>query len=252
MLGYHPPSAEYLGNRKRSGLARIALLLATALACTGCMASAKREYVGSIPTDHRLRHPITIQEGDRNLEVFVGARRGALTPMQRGEVFAFIKTWQREATGGMVVGVPSGTPNARAAIESAREIRSILAEAGAPPHAVVTRSYRPADPGMLAPLRLTYPTMTAQAGPCGLWPNDLGPTLDTEYNHNRPYWNLGCSNQRNLAAMVDNPADLVQPRAETPIYAARRSVVLDKRRKGEASGTTYITDDKGKVSDVGK
>ena len=40
------------------------------------------------------------------------------------------------------------------------------------------------------------------------------------YIENRPYWNFGCATQRNLAAMVDNPADLVQPRGEAPAYSA--------------------------------
>ena len=43
---------------------------------------------------------------------------------------------------------------------------------------------------------------------------------------------IGCATQRNLAAMVDNPADLVQPRAETPAYTMRRTTVMEKYRQG--------------------
>ncbi len=68
-----------------------------------------------------------------------------------------------------------------------------------------------------ATLRITYPLMGAQvAGPCGLWPADLGPSNDMKHFENQPYYNLGCATQQNLAAMVENPADLVQPRGETP------------------------------------
>ena len=52
--------------------------------------------------------------------------------------------------------------------------------------------------------------------------------------------------------MVDNPADLVQPRGETPAYAARRSVAIDKYRKGENPSGTYSGYDTGKISDLGK
>jgi pilus assembly protein CpaD len=52
--------------------------------------------------------------------------------------------------------------------------------------------------------------------------------------------------------MVENPADLVQPRGETPIYAARRSQALDKYRRGESSATVYPDADKAKISDVAK
>ena len=99
---------------------------------------------------------------------------------------------------------------------------------------------------------LAYPRIAAVAGPCGHWPNDLGPGAGIEYDTNAPYWNLGCSMQRNLAAMVEDPSDLVQPRAESPPYTARRSVVLDHYRKGEGTATVYPKEDQGKISDVGK
>jgi pilus assembly protein CpaD len=128
--------------------------------------------------------------------------------------------------------VPAGTPNGIAANGALREVRSILASAGVPPHAVSIRPYETA-PDKLATIKLNYSKIVAQAGPCGLWPGDLGPAAEPAYQENRPYWNLGCSTQRNLAAMVANPADLVQPRGEDPISTNRRSVVLDKYRKGE-------------------
>ena len=74
--------------------------------------------------------------------------------------------------------------------------------------------------------RSTTPSSIATAGPCGLWPNDLGVSVDSDYIENRSYWNLGCASQRNLAAMVDNPADLVQPRGETPAYTPRVALSL--------------------------
>ena len=52
--------------------------------------------------------------------------------------------------------------------------------------------------------------------------------------------------------MVENPADLVQPRGETPAYTARRTIVLDKYRKGESTATVYPDENAGKISDVGK
>ncbi len=38
------------------------------------------------PPDYRERHPITIKEGARTVEVLVGSRRGGLNPTQRAEV----------------------------------------------------------------------------------------------------------------------------------------------------------------------
>jgi len=62
----------------------------------------------------------------------------------------------------------------------------------------------------------------------------------------------GCAYQRNMAAMVDNPADLVQPRPETPAYTARRTEGFEKYRKGTTTTTEYPEADKAKLSDTGK
>lgn len=241
-------------NPCRGTARRAARLLAAAgmaLSVSGCYVA--KEPTASIPDDYRKRHPIAIKESDRTVEVFIGRNRGTLTAEQRADVLAFAHVWRREATGGVVIDVPAATPNQVAAAQATQEIRSILTAAGVPAQGIAMRPYTPRDPAKLATVRINYPRMTAEAGPCGLWPHDLGPTMDTSYNQNRPYWNLGCSNQRNLAAMVDNPADLVQPRGETGIYEARRSAAIDKYRKGEEfSGRYPNAYDKAKLSDVGK
>jgi pilus assembly protein CpaD len=232
--------------------ARVAAVASLAAMLAGCYSAHQSvDDIQAMPSDYRQRHPITLQEGNRTVEVFVGSNRGGLTPAQRADVLAFAHVWKREATGGVVIDVPSGTPNERAAAESLHEIQSILVAAGVPGQGIAVRPYRPVDPGRLATIKLVYPRITAEAGPCGLWPHDLGPADFAAYDSNKPYWNLGCASQRNLAAMVDNPTDLVQPRAETPAYEARRSVVLEKYRKGESTATNYPNENKGKISDVG-
>jgi pilus assembly protein CpaD len=52
--------------------------------------------------------------------------------------------------------------------------------------------------------------------------------------------------------MVENPADLVQPRGETPPYAPRRNTVLNKYTKGESPSATYVGYDTGKITDIGR
>jgi pilus assembly protein CpaD len=246
-------SRSQLNSRRQVARRAARLLLAAgmALAVSGCYVA--KDTTASIPNDYRKRHPIAIKESDRTVELFIGRNRSTLTAEQRADVLAFAHVWRREATGGIIIDVPAQTPNQAAASQAVQEVRSILAAAGVPPHGIIVRPYTPPDPAKLATVRLNYPRMTAEAGPCGLWPHDLGATMDTAYNQNRPYWNLGCASQRNLAAMVDNPADLVQPRGETGIYDARRSTMVEKYRKGEEfSGKYPNAYDKAKLSDVGK
>lgn len=229
---------------------------ATALGLAGTWLAACKtiETTDTItqPYEYRERHPIRIEEGIRTVELFVGRRRAGLTPAQRRDVGLFAENWHRDAAGGIEIRVPTGTGNERSAHDTVPEIENILAAAGVPRGGIALRPSWPADPAQLLPIVLAYPRIAATAGPCGIWPNDLGPGAGLDYITNQPYWNLGCASQRNLAAMVDDPADLVQPRGETPPYAARRSVVLDKYRKGEPTATQNPDADKGKISDVGK
>lgn len=239
--------------KRTSHLARAAVLVSLAALMAGCKTTASTEDItASIPNDVRQRHPIVVREKAQTMTVFIGERRGNLTPTQRAEVGSLASGWRAEASGGFIIDVPVGGPNERAASSAAREIRSILSATGVPAHAIQIKPNPSQDPVQLGTIRISYPKMAAETGPCGLWPHDLGPTYDSLHWRNKPYWNHGCALQRNLAAQVDNPADLVQPRSETPALAARRSTVLDKYRKGEGTATTYPDAGKGKISDIGQ
>jgi pilus assembly protein CpaD len=235
--------------RRATSLALLVLLTALLGACS----HTKEEVTASIPTDYRQRHPIVVQEADRSIEVFVGTNRGGLTAPQRTDVTAYAQNWLNEGTGPIRIDLPVSTPNARAATQSLADIQAIFSSVGVPARGVTVNRYTPADPRQFATIKLNYPKVTADAGPCGLWPEDLGPSFRNPiYQENRPYSNLGCASQRNMAAMVANPADLVQPRPESPSYTTRRSTVLGKYSKGESTATQYPDMDKGKISDVGK
>jgi pilus assembly protein CpaD len=228
-------------------------LFGLALGLAGCNTTSDQIITGGVPEDVRMRHPIAIEEGKHSMVLFVGSGRGGLTPEQRSDVAGLGRSWVHEGTGAVVADVPVQTPNARAAASAYREIRSVLLASGVPSNGVVLHSYAPSDPQFFPAIRLSYPKIKAVAGPCGLWPEDLGPSvLNPNHDDNKPYYNFGCANQHNMAAMIDNPADLEQPRAEMPVYTARRSEGFEKYRKGETTTTTYTEADKAKLSDTGK
>jgi pilus assembly protein CpaD len=219
----------------------------------GACTHTDEAVTASIPDDYRLRHPIAIQEADQSVVIFVGRERGGLSASQRADVIGLAQTWLREGTGAINADVPVDTPNARTAADSMREIQALLAAAGIPPRGLVVRHYHPENPRVMAAIRLNYPKISATAGPCGLWPEDIGSSIKNKgYFENKSYYNFGCSYQRNMAAMADNPADLVQPRPETPPYGARRTEAFEKYRKGNATSTIYPEAEKAKLSDTGK
>jgi len=238
-------------HRQRFGLLGAVFSLAVTLGA--CTETTGEIVTSRIPDDYRQRHPIVIQEAERSVVIFVGHARGGLSASQRADVLGLARVWVSEGTGAIVADVPVDTPNARAAESAFHEIKALLAAGGVPPRGITLHHYHPDDPRTLATIRLSYPKIAAVAGPCGLWPESLGPSVSNpSYFDNKPYYNFGCASQRNMAAMIDNPSDLVQPRPETPAYTIRRTEGFEKYRKGETTTTTYPEAEKAKLSDSGK
>jgi pilus assembly protein CpaD len=237
----------------RNRALRVAGALVGLAVALGACTHTDEAVTASVPDDYRQRHPIVVQEADQSVVLFVGHARGGLSAEQRADVMGLAQTWLHEGTGAINADVPVDTPNARAAADAVREIQALLAAAGVPARGLLVRHYHPNDPRQLAAIRLSYPKISATAGPCGLWPEDLGPSIKNKsYLENKSYYNFGCAYQRNMAAMIDNPADLVQPRPETPPYTMRRSEAFEKYRKGTTSTTNYPEAEKAKLSDTGK
>jgi pilus assembly protein CpaD len=242
------PAARNRGFRTAGALVGLSVVLG---ACTHT-----DETTGSIPGipfDYRERHPIAVHEANQSMVIFVGPGRGGLSASDRAEVMGLAQDWRHEATGSITADVPVDTPNAAAAADAFREAQSLLTAGGVPPRGIIVHRYRPNDPRQMATIRLTFSKMSAVAGPCGVWPEDLGVSVhDKSYMQNQDYYNFGCAYQRDMAAMIDNPSDLVQPRPETPAYTERRIEGYEKYRKGVSSATVYPEAEKAKLSDVGK
>lgn len=233
-------------------------LVASLVVVAGCKTATSPAVTGSVfPLDYRERHPIRFDEAERSIQLLVGSGRGELTGSQRAQVTALGSTWRRESTGVIVIDMPKGTRNERAARYAVQEAQSLLRATGVPARAVRVRKYEPPQTSDLGPIRISYARIEATAGPCGEWPEDLGvmpsPSLTgmPQSMDNRPSWNHGCATQKNLAAMVANPEDLIQPRPETPPLATRRQSVMEKYRKAEDPSTVYQNSTDGKISTVG-
>jgi pilus assembly protein CpaD len=247
------PLKQIMCHRWRAGTVAAVMLVGVAMSACQTTDPPLAVVAPEVPADYQLRHPIKLREGTHAVELFIGSHRTDLTPAQRAQVAYFGQGWYRNATGGVAIRVPTGTSNAQAARQAVREIRSILVASGVPASGIVVTELPPFNPSQFVPVVLEYPKMVASAGPCGRWPADLGPGAGLEYMTNEQYWNFGCSMQHNLAAMVADPADIVQPRAETPPYTARRDAVFDAYKNGKSPATTYPDLNKAVVaSDVGQ
>ncbi len=228
---------------------RAALLIGVvSFAVAGCQTD--RIVTGTVPADYRDRHPIQVNEGLRSVQMFVGSGRTGLTAEQRALAGGFASQWRRYGSGPMTIELPANVANEVSSSRTVRELRSLLVSSGVHPRAIQIQAYQSQAPSNIAPIRLTFPAVTAQvASRCHAGQENLGLSQTFEDSQNYSMRNFGCATQHNLAAAVANPEDLVQPRAEQPSYAARRKTVLEKYRQGQDPSTNYPN--AAKASNVG-
>ncbi|ATU93892.1 CpaD family pilus assembly protein [Phyllobacterium zundukense] len=202
----------------------LALLAVTLLA--GC--ASRDMTVNSIPDDYRTNHPIVISEKEQIVDIPIGHADTKLSMSQRSIVQNTIANYRSNGSGVIHILLPTGSPNERAASRLRNDVAATLRRGGVKPFNISSERY-PAGGSESPPMRLAYSAMTASTAPCGQWPKDVLDTAD-----NKHYANFGCANQNNLAAQTANPADLLGPRATTPIDAERRGVVIDGYRKADS------------------
>lgn len=192
----------------------------------GC---AKRHHitVGSVPDDYRTNHPIVVAERDQVLDVPIGASAHRLGRAQRDVIAGHISGYQKDSGAALRILVPSGSRNAGAASFAADEIAEIARAEGVHPGLILISSYSVHNPETSAPVRIAYAAMTADTGPCGRWPDDI---LNT--GENKHYANFGCAYQKNLAAQLENPMDILGPRKRTEIDPENRAGAIDLYKSG--------------------
>lgn len=223
---------------------RIATLAATAalsLAAAGC---AGEDRLAAGPNfdlvDPAQRHPILVSQKPSNLTLQVPKGSSGLTPKSRADVLDFAQRYRSGDAGDsrLVIAAPSGSGNEVAAMQAVQQVRALLADNGFADSAISVEAY---DAGHSSepPVKVSYMRYVAEGPECGHWPKNIA----YEPN-NLPMANMGCANQRNFAAMVANPADLLGPRTMTPRAGERRDVVWEKYQRGEATASAKNEDGK--------
>jgi pilus assembly protein CpaD len=146
--------------------------------------------------------------------------------------------YKSQSSDRLLIRAPSGGANETAAMRAYDQVRRALRNAGIRPSQVVLEPYfANGDPS--APLRLSYLQYVAEAPDCPDWSENIG-----RDPRNMPWPNKGCASQRNLAAMVANPEDLLHPRGETPRPGERRDTVWSQYVKGESTGSKWSPENK--------
>lgn len=229
---------------KMSKVSKVILagLMVTALA--GCK-TRQEQLVGHQLSHPSQRHPIMVSKKPIYLDIDVPRGSAGLTSAQADNVRAFLNEYRRQGSGKLIISAPSGSPNEVAAFKALKRVRGLIKDDGIAYNSVeMTPYYQEGDPQ--PPLKISYVRYVAEGPSCGQWHDDLA-----NDDRNTNYANFGCASQQNIAAMVDNPRDLIEPRGMGPRSSERR----DSAWKKYVSGQTTITkrdakEESGKVADA--
>lgn len=227
---------------------RFALTLSVALlalSVSGCHKFIKpAEQVTSV----EQRFPIKVDADTATYKLAAPAGTNRLTPTLAAEARAFLAVYRAKGHDGLTVSAPVGSANAKSAKALALDIGRLAGEAGLAPEDIVLSTYSVSSSEPEAPVVMSFTRYVATVTQCGQdWSKNLGHSFG-----NKPFPNFGCATQNNLAAMVDDPHDLLAPRPVDTADAERRAAVFKKYRNGESSATPRTQDERANVSNVDK
>ncbi len=214
----------------------------------GCRQSEERGLLmGWTVPDPSQRHPIIVTQAPVFLDVEAPRGSSGLSVAQKAMVRDFVASYKSQGTGELMISAPSGSRNEGAAMRTLAGVRGIARGYGVPDHYIALQPY-PASGFRSAPVKVSFVQYEAKGPKCGLWPETL-----SESSRNENYHNFGCAQQKNLAAMVANPRDLIEPQTMDPRPAERGSVHWGKYIQGESTGAQKSSDENsGNISEVAK
>lgn len=195
--------------------------LAASALLAGCV-GGPAEGPGPIPLTPTQRFSLQVEPGIERIALAV--HDTGLSANQQNAVIDLANRFGQDGAASILIEAPSGQDVV--ANDLAWRVKGVLEQIGVPAHQLQVVAYNAPDPR--APVLVGYETLRARVPQCGREWGNLARTAN-----NQTSANFGCAVTANLAAQIANPRDIVAPRTMTPVDGARRSVVIDKYRKGE-------------------
>lgn len=213
----------------------------TGVAAVGCTAPPLSNDARQIYNVEQ-QYPIVVEPQVVTLAVQVDEDLGILARGEEERIGAFAQRWKARGQGMLNVATSGGGSDGAAMAR----LKKVLAANGIDKKSLRFTSYPPASGEANPPIALSFVAYAATAAECG---QDWSTNLSFE-PRNLPWPEFGCSTQRNLAAIVADPRDLVEPRAGDPSDALRRSIVIEKYQRGETTSSARTDEESGNSSQV--
>jgi pilus assembly protein CpaD len=215
---------------------RAAAIAAVLLA--GSCAAPTNNGMG-LSNDPDVNHPIVVDTAPNAVRLSFSAADAGLMPEDAQRFDAFVAQYKADGTGVINVTAPSG-PSAQQTLSYFGER---LAAAGIPRSRIMVGTRDDGD----WRVELRYVGYVAHTVGCNDWSSQQA----SDTASNLPMPNFGCAVQHNIAAQIENPRDVMEPRSLGESDAMRRATVMSAYEKGTPTAANKTSDQSVAVSNVG-
>ncbi|MCI5046132.1 MAG: CpaD family pilus assembly protein [Aquisalinus sp.] len=177
-------------------------------------------------------HPIAVEQQTVTLTVPVDATLTELTQIDKARLRAFARTYFTRGHGPITITAPSGGQFDFQGQSMAADLRQELNNLGVDWQLLKGATYRQSGFSEQGEVIISFSNYVATASECGDWSEEIERRF-----RNIPAKNFGCFAQQNLAAMIADPRDLVEPTALGDSDAARSANVYEKFVQGEPTSS---------------
>jgi len=206
-------------------LAQAAFTALSAIIVTAC--STPSASTGPVINSNKVQ----VAESIERLELYTRPNGLELSARDKAAVDQFLQSYGRRGNGPLYVNVPANAQLGLGTQQAQALIRRSLSSNGLGRASVQTGQYQTAY-GSPAPVVISYRTLKTVPQDCRF----SGDITDT-YN-NQPYDSFGCFQAANLAAMIGDPRQLLDPYEMTISDSQRRQTVYDRYIAGENPAST--------------
>lgn len=180
--------------------------------------------------DYAANHPIRV-EVKTALLILEPGPGGRVQVSDVAAIDEFSHDFGNRAAGGIDIKVGATSASDPLAMGFAGDVTQVLISRGVPVNAIHLTYATDADAAKHGRAVMQFPIYVALADECGTWKDrpEFTPENESTYNY-------GCATQRNIAAMVVNPRDLIDATPSSGRLAARADNVVGKYIVGNTIG----------------
>lgn len=179
-----------------------------------------------------MRSPINVAESVERLELYTRPNGLELSARDKVAVAQFLDGYRQSGSGPLFINRPSAQAGSAGTRQAEAVIRGLMRDGGLNPSSLQGGQYQ-SNPNAPAPVVVSYRALRAIPDNCR-----RAESVTKSFSNQAPQ-NFGCFQSANLAAMISDPRQLIEPYEFGKPDAQRRQVIYDRFIQGETTGAAF-------------